>query len=428
VEIGRPLPHWTWVRTIANLEIDLSEDGGWLARAIYARRLAGLLNQEPGLVETVARKWVVEAVDLFEMRQRLRAALAPDPHLLEIARRAWPRTRPDIDLASCTWTLCLAHREQLTELYRLAAGLLPYFGELINTGKVNPAQPVMQILRRALGGKALPPGDWKLLLGDSLRPLWQMLRAGEIAGHASIRGFLRDWAVLHRGLPREARLPLALWAPLTRTWIEPCGKLVSPPIRWPFPKKVTQQAIHRYRELQQQGLGQRFVDDEWGPVVRWAANYGQQETVPTVRTWSAALREARNDEKRLRAKAGATSWPAPLSKYAAGAFQGLALTSPLDLAEEAIAMRNCTDRYAEECSKGTIVVYSLRHATTHQRLATFCAQINARGAELSEIKRSLNRLPSEEEVSFAHRTLDALNERLRLDRIKTASRGETSAS
>ena len=436
VEIGRPLPHWTWVRTIANLEIDLSDDEDWLARAIHTRRLAGLLDREPGVVESAAQKWVVEAVvalarrrfNLFEMRQRLRAALAPDPQFLETARRAWPRTRPDVDLASCTWTLCLAHREQLTELYRLAPGLLPYFGVLINTGKINPIQPVMLILRKALGGKALPPGDWKLLLGDSLRPIWQMFRSGEIAGHPSIRGFLRDWAILHRGLPRKTRLPLALWAPLTRTWIEPCGKRVKPSIGWHLAPKVTGQAIYRYWQLEHQGLGQRFVDEEWGPVVRWAANYSHQLTLAYVRTWSAALREARKDERRLRAAAKAQSWHASLPKYTDGVFVGIALTSSLDLSEEAIAMRHCADRYAEECAQGRAVVYSLRDANTHRRLASFCALVKPLGAELADIKRSLNRTPSEEEFLFAHQTIDALNMQLRLVQIEAFPKDRTSQS
>ena len=113
--------------------------------------------------------------------------------------------------------------------------------------------------------------------------------------------------------------------------------------------------------------------------------------LPTVPTWSAALREAKSYQRRLRFTAEPQSWHASLRKYTGGVFVGIALTTSLDLAEEAIAMRHCADRYAEECAQGKTVVYSLRDDVTHQRLATFCVQMKPRGAERADIKRSLNR-------------------------------------
>lgn len=437
VEVGRPLRHWVWVQTITNLEIDFEDASDPLVQSLLVRRLAGMAPDVPPYeLEALARKWLIAAIialaqrrfDLFAMRQRLRKALAPDPALLEIARRAKPRSHPDIDLDSVMWNRCIQHRAQLTELHQLAPGLVRYFGVIIRTSRIDPTQPVMRILRNALGGKSLSPQDWKFLLREPLRPIWHMYLAGEIKSLKALTGFLRDWARLHRGVSNARRLPLELWAPLTRTWIEPNGKAVDPPVVWPLTPQATQQAIERYHDFRQRGLGGQFVETEWGPVVRWAANYCRRNEPTTVRAWMTARRMADQEERLMRAEVEMLEWAAVLPRHTNGRYEAVALTRAMDLVEEAIAMRHCADQFAKECAKGRVAVYSLRDAENHQRIATFCARLKPGCTEFYDIKRSLNRLPSEEEVSFAHLTIDALNDRLQAEGLVAASRGETSES
>jgi hypothetical protein len=182
--------------------------------------------------------------------------------------------------------------------------------------------------------------------------VWHLVRAGRIRGIDDIAGFLADWARLHRGLPPDLRLPSALWEPLCATWTEPRDDRLRPPVRWPFGSAVTAEAIRRWRKAARSGQGEAYVTDEFGLLVRWAADYAE-EGRPRLTSYRNAVEAARRHDRRLRAAAATASsrpWDFPQSPEVFGRWIFVPLATPLDLVEEAIALHHCADQRAAACA------------------------------------------------------------------------------
>lgn len=415
VEVGTPFPSWYWVRTIAFRE---AEAFAPLLSAIHAHRLAEPPRWPavPGDKEGVAFQWlggVVEGlarrcIDGLQMRRLLREVLAPDPRLMDLARRARPRAHGKCDVSSAWWNQCLAHREALVELHRTAPALLPFYGELMQRNQVQPGRLDWAALRFRLGGEELQPAQWRFLMHEPAAPVWQMYRDGQIRSLGNLRAFLACWARLHLAQPPGVRLPRALWEPLARTSVDPARGDVLPPIVWPGTARATRQAIEHYRSAAARGDGPAFIENEWGPVVRWGANYAAGIEMPRVRGWSSARRLAREDERRVRARNSNLSWHVPVPSLEDGGLQAVALANGAELADEAIAMRHCADRYALRCANGELLVYSLRDAATGKRRASAAIGLGRDGAMLLEVGRSLNRPPDSREIALAEKLANAV--------------------
>lgn len=419
VEVGNPFPSWTWVRLIALREPDAVAP---LMQAIHVRRLAGLArrNASPGDLEELALKWlagVIErlarrCIDGLQMRRLLREALGADPVLLNTARRARPRTHRKGDVTSDWWNLCLAHREALLELQRVAPALVPLYGELIVHGKVEPGRLDWTYFRKTVAVEGLLPAKWRFLMHDPAKPVWQMYREGLIGSLEHLCAFLTGWAKLHDGLPEHIRMPRALWETLARTSVDPVRGHVLPPIVWPVTPRATRQAIERYRRSVEVGKGADFIENEWGPVVRWAANYAEANQPTPVRYWGTARREATEDERRIKARNQDLSWHVPAAKLEDGELYAVALANGVELAEEAIAMRHCADRYAKRCMDGELLIFSVREIATDKRRASVAIELRRDRARLAEVVRSLNRAPDKLELAFAEKLAQAVSEQL----------------
>ncbi|WP_374603011.1 hypothetical protein [Arenimonas sp.] len=416
VEVGTPFPSWTWARLIALREPEAvaplmeairtqgpKELGGRNPEACDLRTQA--LDWLAGVMECLARR----CIDGLQMRRRLREALCVDPVLLEVARRARPRSHRNNDVPSNWWNLCLAHREALLELQRIAPALVPLYGELISHGKVEPRRLDWAKFRQTVAVEGLLPAKWRFLMHDPAKPVWQMYREGLIGSLEHLCAFLTDWAKLHDGLPEGVHIPRALWEPLARTFVDPARGHVVPPVVWPVTARATRQAIERYHRAAKVGKGAEFIENEWGPVVRWAANYAQANETTPVRYWGTAKREAADDERRIRARSESLSWPVLVPKLEDGGLYALALANGRELAEEAIAMRHCADRYARRCADGELLIFSLRDVATDRRRASVAIQLGREGVRLAELARSLNRAPDAEEVAFAEKLLEAVS-------------------
>lgn len=420
VQVGNPFPSWTWARLIALRE---PEAVAPLLQAIHVRRLAGLArrNASPGDLEEQALKWlagVIErlarrCIDGLQMRRLLREALGADPVLLNTARRARPRTHRKGDVVSDWWNLCLAHREALLELQRVAPALVPLYGELIAHGKVDPGRLDWTYFRQTVAVEGLLPAKWRFLMHDPAKPVWRMYREGLISSLEHLCVFLTGWAKLHDGLPEHIRMPRALWETLARTSVDPVRGHVLPPIVWPVTPRATRQAIERYHRATARGDGADFIENEWGPVVRWAANYAEANQPTPVRHWGAARREAAEDERRIKARSEHLSWPVHVPRLEDDGLYAVALANGLELAEEAIAMRHCADRYARRCADGELLIFSIRDIVTDKRRASVAVELGREGAKLVEVARSLNRAADEEEIAFAEKLAKAVLEQVR---------------
>lgn len=421
VEVGTPFPSWTWVRLIAQRE---PEAVAPLMQAIHAHRQSQPnlpVNARPGDLEWVALEWlagVIEGlarrcVDGLVMRHLLRDALGCDAVLLDAARRAKPRAHRQGDVSSEWWNQCIAHRQALLELRDAAPGLLPLYGELMQANQVSPGRLDWTGLRARLGDAALPHSLWRFMKRDRAAPVWRMQREGAIGSIEHLCDFLGGWARVHLGLPPDLRLPDALWKPLARTSVNTARGLVFPPVAWPVSARATGQAIKRFRAACACGQGVDFIENEWAPVVRWAANYAGANSVDLVRYWGTARRLAAEDERRIRARNQDLAWPVPLATFEHGDLRAIALSNGAELAEEAIAMRHCADRHANACMAGEMLIYGLRDRSTQQRVATVSIELRQGGARLGEVARSLNRPPSRAEITCADALAKTIDRRIR---------------
>jgi hypothetical protein len=363
-------------------------------------------------MEGLARR----CIDGLRMRAHLRHALAIDPTLLLAARRARSRHLVKQDVSTIGWNRCIEHRKTLLGLQSNTPGLVPLYGQLMWESNVSPHPPNVGALRDAMVS-GLSPADWKRLSRESARPVWEMYRAHRVRSLNSLKGFVACWARLHRGLPAGMRMPLALWEPLARTWVGPLSDYAMPPVRWPGTPAATRQAIERYLAARACGSGQRFLDEEWAPVVRWAGDYTNSGR-PAVRHWSTLKRLAAQDERRLTAKLAGMRWDSPLPRFESGRLLALAIQTGEDLAEEAIAMRHCADRFASKCASGEMHIYKLRDRLTGERLATLSLATGKKGVSLDQVARSLNREPTPIQMAFARKLVAKINRLMRPEAIR----------
>ncbi|MDP1536135.1 MAG: hypothetical protein Q8L95_03010 [Burkholderiales bacterium] len=143
-----------------------------------------------------------------------------------------------------------------------------------------------------------------------------------------------------------------------------------------------------------------FVSEAAG-VLHWAIATGHALTKPQARggwrwlrrrwqVWYAAVQRA--DALRYPA------WGSPLPQTAIGRFDVLPLPDGAALVEEAFAMRNCLDIYAERCHSGGVSLFSVRCVKTGRRIATLglCTALVEGGWHVLDIRRFANRPPTVE--------------------------------
>jgi hypothetical protein len=74
-----------------------------------------------------------------------------------------------------------------------------------------------------------------------------------------------------------------------------------------------------------------------------------------------------------RSAAASTPWALPVGEMTLGPWWVVPMRNPLELAEEAMAMKNCLRDYEDDCRVGSAVVFSIRDALTSERAACFVA-------------------------------------------------------
>jgi hypothetical protein len=127
---------------------------------------------------------------------------------------------------------------------------------------------------------------------------------------------------------------------------------------------------------------------------------------------------AAQDERRLTAKLAGMRWDSPLPRFESGRLLALAIQTGEDLAEEAIAMRHCADRFASECASGEMHIYSLRDRVTGERLATLSLATRKKEVSLDQVARSLNREPTPMQLAFARKLVAKINRSMRPEAIR----------
>ncbi len=105
------------------------------------------------------------------------------------------------------------------------------------------------------------------------------------------------------------------------------------------------------------------------------------------------------------------AWGFPLPQTVIGRFEVMPLSNGAALVEEAYAMRNCLDLYAQRCESGEVRLFSVRCAETGRRIATLGLGVDwvESSWHVLDIRRFANRPPTVELQRLAAEVVQRCN-------------------
>jgi hypothetical protein len=352
------------------------------------------------------RRALVRYADLRTMRRRIREALAIDPWVLAVARRAAP---PGPPVRAGTVNRVIAHREAVEKLDREAPNLVPLYLTLARDDWTrDPAEPT-QRLQSYLASLGYSPRLWRALTKAKGR-------------------LLRDFLVFYRGDPREATLDLLrvldllgarsipprwfLW-----TLMQQHGSPGSPPRAY-FSRvddlRAAWRRLAHLVEMERDGEQREWQEGTFHLIASWLAS-GEKPVGPEVHRrldWEGYLRRAREWQAWRRARMiHRAAWATPFHRMYVGALEVVALSSAFELWKEAWSMHHCADKFADRCAKEGLLIASIRKAGRQRPLATAALRRVGSTWSLEAITGFANALAPEEAVRAAFETLERLNER-----------------
>jgi hypothetical protein len=116
------------------------------------------------------------------------------------------------------------------------------------------------------------------------------------------------------------------------------------------------------------------IDSYWAWLVR---QFGLQPDHNQRRRVTKWLREVARDQEQFAESDDQPAWALWLQTIPWGEVAGVRvvpLLSPSALLQESIALHNCADGFATECSRGSVILLSLREQTTDRRVALACLE------------------------------------------------------
>lgn len=390
VPVGTPLVSWAWVDPVLECHRHLAEACRPAATAFVLalthrkapvdtevrRRIGGIWSWAKTCVEAALRCHV----DWRELRRQLSTALALDPAVLLLARRAL-RPAPRTPLSHRDYNDCLRYRHHLERVAQVAPALLPALGWLIQERHLSVEARPLSVLKRKLREQEATPADWLRLLVDPARPVWRLYRAGRLSTGNGPLIALAWWARIHRGLAAHESLPLRLFELILQTGAEPINDRVAELMWWEMPPVVLSAGLARARRAIAEDRFDDFVTQEWMPVLTGYAYDEPYRLSRRLRSWPKVVQRALECEQlalaRLRSS-GEAPWPVPAEAVAGDAFEARFLRSVADLAEEGIAMRHCGPTLADECRTGKLLMASIRDIRTGRRVATMALEWDER--------------------------------------------------
>ncbi|MDH5265467.1 MAG: PcfJ domain-containing protein [Betaproteobacteria bacterium] len=389
----------------------------WLDEVIYegfvaehldacgSAKLPGLDAYERWLFARLRRALIGHA-DLRAMRRRVREALAIDPWVLAVARRAELGGQPT---RAGTVNRVIEHREAVEKLDREAPNLIPLYLTLSRDDWARDAAEPTQQLRSYLGSLGYSPRLWRALTRAKGR-------------------LLRDFLVFYRGDPRDSTLDFLRVLDLLGTrnvpsrsflWtlMQQHGSPARPPSAY-FARvddlRTAWRRLAHLVETAQDGEQRERREGTFHLIASWLAS-GDKPVGPEVHRrldWEGYFRRAREWQAWRRARmVHRAAWTTPFRRTYVGALEVLALTSAFELWKEAWSMRHCADKFADRCAAGGLLVVSIRKAGRTRPLATAALRQGAGTWTLEAVTGFANTRPAEEAVNAAIEVLARLSDR-----------------
>lgn len=430
IEVATPLPEMRWARyvlasnrlgksdcwnALLASRITYASDGGDHQSAVDADLKALVQWSVVCVIRRMQRTFDVRA-----LRRQVRDALSLDPKLLELARRAKFERKAEFDVSSRLWNLCVRHRAQLEEAFRLAPALLPVLAEVIARDRSSTTTPAMQLLRTEIRCHGGTPADWRWLLRAPAGPVTRMLRQNMLSESGSKSGALARhfvvWATAHRGLRKGKRWRPSMWIALARTAVGAMNDEVELPDFLELSAALVSEAIGAAMHAESLGTYPAWLAQEWMPFVRWYATYRNSESSPKkLRSWKGALKRMREHGRRAVAVADTCVgeiWAFRLSHFEGTRYQAYALNAPTPVVEEALKMHHCADAFIEDCRQGKYRMFRICGVDDDRSIATLALRLDESCSawKVADLKGPANRPVGCGVHAFAHALADAYNQ------------------
>lgn len=346
--------------------------GEWSPQlAALARSPADIAPLRRGLAGRL-RRATLSAVDWKRLRHAVRAALALDPEVLDLARHsrvnAHYRAVTDThynrvvthladyrqvraDNPNLLWLLALAQAENID---------LPRGGERL-----------ARLRAKILSDFSLPPSAWRHLANGRRRDFRLVL--DWLGPHAQPNGRwyeLREWLRVLVALERQRPVPF----PVQRLFLHDAYRVDSGRhsllFRGAAMPIATLRAVLGEAEAQlARGTLRTFAEDDLPDVLAWLGDAeppldeGQQKA-----GWPYLLRHARDwkHDRALRENADRQSWVSMIREHSADGLTVRPITDVWQLHREALGMRNCTNVYLADCMAGTVRLFAVLNVSGKQ--------------------------------------------------------------
>jgi hypothetical protein len=328
-------------------------------------------------------------VDTRSAHAAVLAALELDPEAFALALRARPRPRPNVltnDDYSRVWRHLHRYRECAAEAPQLLRPL--HMGIL--AGAVDVRRPAAQSLREACRRAGLSNGAWRRLAHWPARFLDAALALGrgEPAWPVML-AYLRFLADAGIEAPPPGRLLRALARMVVNVEREPFRFDAHLPKYWS--RQLLYLALARGSEARRAGALERYLTEEFLPVLQWARDSDAPLPSRKRSLWPSYVRRARawaRDEQARLASRG-RDWAVGEHPAKVAGLIVVALRNPYDLLTEALAMRHCANHLAPACAQRGLRVFSLQDARG-RRVATAALERIDTGYRLAQIKGFAN--------------------------------------
>ena len=351
------------------------------------------------------RRALVRHTDLRTMRRTIREALAIDPWVLAVARRA---ELSALATRAGTVNRVIEHREAVEKLDHEAPNLIPLYLTLARDDWARDPAEATQRLRSYLASLGYSPRLWRALTKAKGR-------------------LLRDFLVFYRSDPRESTLDFLRVLDLLGTrsipprwflWtlMQQHGSPGSPPRAYFARVDDLRAAWRRLAHLVESECSDEqrwWQEGTFHLIASWLAS-GEKAVGPEVHRrldWEGYFRRAREWRAWRRARMfHRTAWATPFCRLWVGALEVVALPSAFELWKEAWWMHHCADKFADRCAKRGLLIVSIRKAGRTRPLATAALRRDDSAWSLEAITGFANALAPDEAVRAAFEVLDRLNE------------------
>jgi hypothetical protein len=324
------------------------------------------------------RNWLTRS--LFELLQRdrrfirlrrkvLRETVALDPDLVQIALRSRLGGAGTPVLAS-DYNRVWRNERAYRQVARENPQLLPLLHAWLECNRLAPTVDPVRALKTWFRDEGVPEGGWRYVCRHGarlFRAIWALTPC-----QSPISVALLYTLRLHQcGLPPPPPTDfLEAWA----TAVDLYDLLFDEPSWSPGLCAVYRISMHEAARVRRTAVWPQFMEDFLG-VTYWVQESGLAPDRNQRRAgWASLVRRWRNAIECSDVED--VSWVSLLVEFETGAYCIVPLTSSRQLAQEAMAMRNCLASYAKDAQANGVRLFSIRARDSGRRVADLALRLD----------------------------------------------------